>query len=135
RRPLPLRRRRYTASTPLAPLAASARIGPAAGPSSAAIERANMAYVSRERYTRRAFVGLAGAGLVGTALGCSAPAAAPAAPKPAAGAPAAAPIAPAAAAPAAPVPLQYGTISKTAWDWPRFIALQKGYFERAGFET
>jgi NitT/TauT family transport system substrate-binding protein len=93
-----------------------------------------MASVSRERYTRRAFVGLAGAGLLGTALGCSAPAAAPAAPKPAAGAPAAAPAAPA-APPAAPVPLQYGTISKTAWDWPRFIALQKGFFERAGFET
>src|SRR5215218_6864675 len=104
----------------------------------AAIERANMTSVSRERYTRRAFVGLAGAGLVGTALGCSAPAA-PAAPGPAAGAPAAAPAGPTAAAvpvaPAAPQPLQYGTISKTAWDWPRFIALQKGYFERAGFET
>ena len=94
-----------------------------------------MAGRSRGPYSRRAFVGLAGAGLVGTALGCSSPAAAPAAPAPAAGAPAA--PAPAQVAPvaAAPAPLQYGTISKTAWDWPRYIALQKGYFERAGFQT
>jgi ABC-type nitrate/sulfonate/bicarbonate transport system substrate-binding protein len=94
-----------------------------------------MAGDSSGQYTRRAFVGLAGVGLAGTALGCGAPAAAPAAPVPATGAPAPATLAPALAVPAAPAPLQYGTISKTAWDWPRYIALQKGFFERAGFQT
>ncbi len=96
-----------------------------------------MAGRPKRRYTRREFVGLAGVGLAGVALGCSGPASAPpgAPAAPAASGPAAPAPAAAASAPAARVPLLYGTISKVAWDWPRFVALEKGFFARAGFDT
>jgi NitT/TauT family transport system substrate-binding protein len=94
------------------------------------------------RYTRRRFVTLAGGGLAWAAAACSAPpSAAPAKPAaPAGAAPAAGGSAPAAAAPpAAPapgsIPLQYGSITKTAWIWPEIIALNKGLLTQAGFDV
>ncbi len=91
------------------------------------------------RFSRRRFVTLAGGGLAWAAAACSgAPSAAPA--KSSAPAASAAPAgAPAAAAPPAPapgsIPLQYGTITKTAWGWPGLIALNRGLLKQAGFDV
>ena len=86
---------------------------------------------------------LTGGGLAWVAAGCAAPASAPpASPAPGsapatsaapsgAGAPAAGP----AAATGARVPLQYGTISKTAWGWPLLVAVNKDFLSRVGFDV
>src|SRR5438270_9805792 len=88
------------------------------------------------RYTRREFVALAGGGLACAAASCAAPGGSPAtSPSGSAGAaPAGAAPAPAPAS-AAPIPLQYGSISKTAWEWHRLVSLEKGFLARAGFDA
>lgn len=85
--------------------------------------------------SRRGFLGLVAVGAVWFAASCAGPSAPAAPPAATGGAPAAAPAATPAAAPPARVPLQYGTISKTAWGWPLLVALDKGFFTAAGFDV
>jgi ABC-type nitrate/sulfonate/bicarbonate transport system substrate-binding protein len=86
------------------------------------------------RSTRREFVALAGGGLAFAAASCAAPGGSLAAAPSGGAAPAGAAAAAASArASAAPTPLQYGSISKTAWEWHRLISFDQGFLARAGF--
>jgi NitT/TauT family transport system substrate-binding protein len=98
----------------------------------------------------RRWVRAVGAAVVGGALlwlvACGGTPGGPPATKPAASGPtpaaasqpgggAAGATAPASMAAPARVPIQYGSISKTAWDWHRIVAINKGLFEREGLDA